>query len=149
MPWGGRHFQPKPGGSRGGGYLCAHCSKQTQKGGCHNQACAPVYFASRIEKVRAAELLLLRDQGKIAALEFHPRRDLVIHRQLPDGTSAPGQVWRTYVADSAYIDVERGGKRVIEDTKPRGWESFDESARGRIDLFRILFPDENLVIVER
>lgn len=138
MPYGGRHYQAKPGSKRGGGYLCAYCSRPTEKAGCHNQACKPVYFASKVEKARAAELLFLRDQGKIDSLEWHPRAEMKLN----------GQAWRTYVADSRYRDVETG-RITWEDVKPKGWREFDESAKMKIDAFRLLFPSETLLVVER
>ena len=144
MPRGAPHFQRgnRQGvggaghGSRGV-WWCAKCSSLTVKVGCGRQGCDPHYFASRMEMRRAAQLVLLRDQGKIEALEFHPRYELRVN----------GKLWRTYVADFRYVDVERARRRVIEDCKYKGWEEFDESAKQRIDLFRILYPEVTLNVV--
>lgn len=145
MPYGSRHIRPganRPGqagsGKRPGVWYCTRCSSSTTKGGCGRQGCEPRYFASKLEMKRAAQLVLLRDQGLIDSLVFHPRFDLVVN----------GQVWRTYVADFQYRDLQRGRRTIIEDCKYKGWDRFDEGAKQRIDLFRILFPDQTLNIVE-
>ena len=144
MPYGARHIRPganRPGATGSskprGTWWCAKCSSLTVKVGCGRQGCDPHYFASRMEMRRAAQLVLLRDQGKIEALEFHPRYELRVN----------GKLWRTYVADFRYVDVERARRRVIEDCKYKGWEEFDESAKQRIDLFRILYPEVTLNVV--
>lgn len=145
MPYGARHIRKganRPGqagsGAPRGHWWCAKCSSATVKVGCGRQGCDPHYFPSRLEMKRAAQLVLLRDLGRIDSLRYHPRYDLTVN----------GRVWRVYVADFAYNDIDRAGRFTIEDVKPRGWEKFDEAAKMRIDLFRILYPDLTLQIVE-
>lgn len=64
-----------------------------------------VRFASTKEGKRYAELKLLARAGEINGLELQPRFPFHLN----------GELMFTYVADFAYY--ERGGKRIIEDTK--------------------------------
>ena len=88
---------------------------------------------SRIERERAATLLLLQDRGKIDRLRFHPRYDLKI-----DGIKVT-----TYVADAEYFDTERR-KTVVEDTKPEKY--MDDLAKLKIGLFNALNAKHGLSV---
>jgi hypothetical protein len=86
-----------------------------------------IKFPSRIELVRAAELILLARAGEITHLKFHPRYDHNVNGI---------KVW-TYVADSTYR--RKGEARVIvEDVKPLG-APIDQLSRGKLKLHDALF----------
>ena len=98
-----RHSQPET------FKACPKCGKKER-----------VYFPSKAEFHRAAELLFLQDRGVISRLHFHPKFQLIVN-----------DVYIcTYVADAAY---ERDGELVTEDTKPRSF--VDKSAAFKIKLF--------------
>lgn len=139
MAYARRHFQRKAGSGPTGRYLCTACDRECIKGGCGQQQCAPAYFASGVEFKRAAQLLLLRRAGALTDLKIHPRFDLVVN----------GKLFTTYVADFGYMDRRNGGSvYTIEDVKPPNWKLNDPVATLKIDLFRILHPDQVLNLVE-
>lgn len=64
-----------------------------------------VYFPSRTEMNRAALLLMLRDQGKVSDIKYHPRYELNVN----------GGKLGHYVADVSYTN--HAGEFVVEDSK--------------------------------
>ena len=84
-----------------------------------------VRFPSRIELVRAAELMLLQRAGHITHLRFHPN-----YAHKVNGV----KIW-TYRADSEY---RRDGVVVVEDVKPRG-APIDRLSRAKMKLHMALF----------
>jgi len=81
------------------------------------------YFMSEKERNRAAELILLKQSGRISHLKFQPRYDLKV-----DGIKVT-----TYVADASYV---RDGKQIIEDTKPEKF--IDPLSKLKINLFNAI-----------
>lgn len=122
-----------------GVHVCTACKHHQSKtfDKCPNEACGSkidrVYFPSRAEHVRAAQLLLQRDLGKISRLEFHPRFDLCVE----------GQKVTTYVADAQYY---RDGKLVVEDTKASGTDFIDKTAALKITLFNAIFAKHGIEV---
>jgi hypothetical protein len=110
-----------------GRHVCTHCLFDSAKtfDKCPNPNCGVsglrVYFPSRAEHVRAAQLINMQADGKITGLKFHPRFDLKVE----------GEKICTYVADSQYY---RDGKMILEDVKPPG-DFIDGLADLKISLF--------------
>lgn len=90
-----------------------------------------IYFPSKIELKRAAELIMLERLGKIGRLKFHPRFDLVVE----------GLRVGTYVADSQYLEA---GKMIVEDVKPEKFMT--DVARLKIRLFDALHSKHGLTV---
>lgn len=82
------------------------------------------FFPSRVEMLRACELIRLQVAGKISGLKFHPRFDLMVE----------GVKICAYEADSQY---QENGRTVIEDVKPHG-DFMDKIAAMKIDLFNAI-----------
>lgn len=83
-----------------------------------------VFFPSRVEMIRAGELIRMQVAGQISRLRFHPRYDLVV-----EGSKICG-----YEADSEYM---KDGQIIIEDVKPFG-DFMDKIASMKIDLFNAI-----------
>lgn len=147
-------------------WLCTFCGRDVTAGGCgldtklsadlfggakprrgDRQECAVEHFPSGIEYQRAAQLLLLQKAKEIRDLRFHPRFTLVVN----------GIEVCTYTPDARYLDIHRD-KHVIEEVKPRvrkggqtvtaGWRRLDPVAAIKVDLFRALHPELELIVVE-
>jgi hypothetical protein len=91
-----------------------------------------VFFPSRVEMIRAGELIRMQVAGKISRLRFHPRYDLIV-----EGTKICA-----YEADSEYM-LE--GKTVIEDVKPFG-DFMDKIAAMKISLFNAINKKHGLSV---
>jgi hypothetical protein len=116
-------------------YYCKKCGRPVRDCGCGPDV-EPIHFASLMEGRRAAQLILLRNLGKITQLRFHPKYELKVN----------GKVVGSYVADFDYIDVDRGNKLKIEEVKPENWEKFDKTAKLKIALFEACYASVNLTV---
>lgn len=105
---------------------CFHMQKGTFKDcpACKAPPNMRVFFPSRIEMQRGAELIRMQVAGKITALKFHPRTDLIVE----------GVKICAYEADASYIE---NGTQVFEDTKPYG-DFIEELSEVKIRLFDAL-----------
>lgn len=115
--------------------ICTTCGEQktdavTERcpGECHFLS-----IDSKLEARRAGELILLRKAKQLTELKFQPRFPLVVN----------GEKVGLYQADFQYIE---GGRTVIEELKPPGWEEFDRLAKLKIALFNALYRSANLAV---
>lgn len=92
-----------------------------------------VYFPSRVEHLRAVDLIKLQIVGTISNLRFHPRYDLVV-----EGTKIC-----TYEADAEYIENK---KLVVEDVKAGGTDFIDKTSAFKIKLFDALFKKHGIAV---
>lgn len=102
------HYEPKP------FKACPKCGVDGMR----------KFFPSRIEMIRAGELIRAQVAGEISRLRFHPRYDLVV-----EGTRLCA-----YEADSEYM---KDGQIIVEDVKPFG-DFMDPIAALKIDLFNAI-----------
>lgn len=118
-----------------GSYLCRDCRSLDERPGVKScLMCGSknvVYFPSKAELKRGAQLLLLEAAGRITQLKFHSRHNLVVE----------GVHVTTYTDDASYFS---DGKQIIEDTKPPFFMT--DGAKLKIALFDALFLKAGLSI---
>ncbi len=118
-----------------GSYLCRDCRSLDERPGVKSCAmCGSknvIYFPSKAELKRAAQLLLLEGAGRITKLRFHGRHKLIVE----------GVHVTTYTDDASYFS---NGKQIIEDTKPPFFMT--DGARLKIALFNALFRKAGLSV---
>lgn len=111
--------------------VCPQCGAN---GNIKKKANMRVYFPSKSEHLRAAQLIQMQKAGQISGIKFHPRYDLIVN----------GHKISAYEADVSYFDSD--GKQIIEDTKPSGTDFVDDLAEIKIALFNALYEDQGLKV---
>lgn len=93
-----------------------------------------VYFPSRIEMLRACDLIRLQIAKRISNLRFHPRYPIIVN----------GEEICVYVADTTYFDCDLK-KTVVEDVKASG-NFMDDVAALKIALFNAINKEHGLSV---